>query len=237
MHLQGEVRGRVLEHQADLRAVLVQIVQPEQHRRGDVREAVRRQILRPHEKDAVPLPDARQAKDVDGDGKGRAGQHADDALGRGEERVADVREGDHDAQKNDGGLPRGVGALQGDAGIERQHDAEGHGDVQRQQMLAHRGKLHHHQQKGQSPEGADHRAGKAAEGVPARVAHIGLHAEDGGDGGLGRDLPAAKAAQVVDQQAQEHGHGGLDDALPDGGQVKALFGLRIKIAGHIGFPF
>ena len=233
----GDEEGRgVFGHEADLRPVVIEIVEAKLRRGGQVDEAVRHEIADLQEEDLIPLLVPRQAEDVDADGRRRAEQDAGKALERLDVRGADVGEGDHDAEEHDGRLAGGLGPPDEHRGIERQHHAERHPDVQLQRAVSQRGMEQEHQQERQPPERADQGAEEAVDGVISRVAHIGLHADDGGDTGLGRHVCAAIAAQIIDHQAQEDRHRRLDDALADVRQIETGYGICVVVSHSVLIP-
>ena len=236
-HLRGNEGRSVLAHQADLRAVLAEIVQPELRGGGNGGKAVWRKILHAHEKHKITVFCARQAKNVHRDGRGGAEQHAEHPVGRLAQRVVDLREGDDDADEHDRREACGVGHAQQHGGVEREHHAQRHHGIEQQHIRADGRENQHQQQEQQTPGRADQRSGKAVDGVVPGVAHIGLHADDGGDGGLRGHILPAVAAQIVKQQAQEHRDGGFDDALADHRQMKMPRSVAVGFLLHrVEFP-
>ena len=228
-HLQHEERRRVLAHQTDPRAVVVEIVQPEQRRRRDVGEAVGREILRAQEKHQIAVFVPRQAEHVHRRRHHGADHHVQDAVTGLLQRRVDVGKRDHDAQKHDRREPRGVRRAQQHGRVERQQHACRHHRVQAYADRAERGEHQQHQQQRQRPDDADQRAEKAVLGVLAHLLHVGLHAHDRRDRGLGGHVLPGIAAQRVDHQTEEHRDRRLDDALAQMRQPEALRRVHVLV--------
>ena len=70
----------MLGHEADLRPVVIEIIQAKERGGGDVRKAIRSEILRAYKKHIVTVFASRQTKDVHCNGDQCAEQHTEDAI-------------------------------------------------------------------------------------------------------------------------------------------------------------